>query len=232
MATKLKPRKRPAKAGPLRRLTAKERAAKDAMGVNYGPGIIPKPETLAVLKPYNIKSEAGGALIEACWEALGVYRIENGMLTDRLTPTELVEQARMTAAIAEELHQRMEFMAPEVSGIADPEATKVWGDRIFSESFKTDLIRLQVVLRGVAHDIDSTFDKTVTKRTAPRDRLLAHVDVKLAEIAPQLDDVRRRILGGNLLDCWGVPVPDDADELLKAIKRGKKALSGKMTQKV
>ena len=211
------------KPGPLRRLSDREVAAHDATGSIWGVGVVPREKTIAALAAHDVGSEAAEAIIEATWDHLGRYKMDANLIDKRLTPTEIVEQARMTADIAEELERRIRYMEPNIEGMAHGMAYRAWGERMLSQEFQTDLTRLRVLMAAVAKDVEAHARKTVTKRTGPRNRLLGHVADAVSESCPSKTRAEARAIAADLLRCWGIQAPADDREQRRAAKRGKRS---------
>ena len=221
MTDKPKTKKVPAKAGALRRLSDREVEAHKATGSAWGEGIVPRDKTIAMLAGHGVGVEAAETIIAASWDHLGRYRMDANLIDKRLTPTEIVEQARMTAEIAKELERRIRYMEPNIKGMAHGEAHRAWGERMLSPEFQTDLTRLQVLMGNVAGTVDAHARKTVTKRTGPRNRLLGHVADAITESCPEKTQSESRAIAADLLRCWGIQTPADDREQRRAAKRGK-----------
>lgn len=211
------------KPGPLRRLSDREVAAHDATGSIRGVGIVPRDKTIATLAAHDVGSEAAEAIIEAVWNHLGRYKMDANWIDKRLTPTEIVEQALMTAEIAKELERRIRYMEPNIMAMAHGKAIAAWGERVLSPEFQTDLTRLQVLMEAVANEVDTHARKTVTKRTGPRDELLGHVADAVSESCPSKTRAEALAIAADLLRCWGIQAPADDREQRRAAKRGKRS---------
>ncbi len=147
--------------------------------------------------------------------------MDANMIDKRLTPTEIVAQARMTGEIALELQQRLRYMEPNIRGLAHGKAYSTWGEGMLSPEFETELTRLGVLMRWVANEVDARASKTVSKRTGPRDRLLRDVVDAVANKAPNASKERVREVAADLLRCWGVQAPSADGKLRSAIARTK-----------
>lgn len=215
------PKKAPAKAGALRRLTEKEIAAHEATGGGWGPGIVPRDSTLATLAHHGITGATAETIIDGGWDHLGRYGMDANLIDKRLTPTEIIAQARMTAEIARELEQRLRYMEPNIHGLAWGKAFNLWGERLLSPEFRTDLTRLHVLMDWVAKEVDTRARKTVTKRTGPRNRLLAEITEVVSAAMPNTTKEMAREVAADLLRCWGVQAPAADRKLRSAIARTK-----------
>lgn len=213
--------KKPAKTAPLRRLTEREIEAHKSMGGIWGEGCVPRPETLRVLAAHGIEGEQAERVIEGSWDHLGRYGMDANVIDKRLTPTEIVEQARMTAAVAAELERRIRYMEPNIRGMAHGKSFAAWGERMLSPEFQTDLTRLRVLMEWVAGEVDRRARKTVTKRTGPRNRLLAEVSAVVCASCDGTSKERGREIAADLLRCWGVQAPAADRKLRAAVARTK-----------
>jgi hypothetical protein len=221
MTTKRTTKKAPAEAGALRTLSGREIEAHASFGSAWGEGIIPRDETLAALARHGIGGDKAEAIINASWDHLGRYQMDANLIDKRLTPKEIVAQARMTAQIAHELNRRMRHMEPNIKAMASWEARRAWGERMVSLDFQDDLIRLEVLMKWVANYVDKRARKTVTKRTGPRNRLLAEI-VSVVKLAwPDATKERTMEVAADLLRCWGVQAPSNERDQRRAANRGK-----------
>ena len=219
MAEKRPTKKAPAKAGALRRLTEREVDAHKSMGSSWGEGVVPREKTLASLASNGITGEAAESIIDGSWDHLGRYAMDANVLDKRLTPSEIVGQALMTAEMAKELERRIRYMEPNIKGMAIGKAHSAWGERIVSSEFQTDLVRLQALMKWVADDVDRRARKTVTKRTGPRNRLLKEIVEVVGQSCPGLTKEKAREVAADLLRCWGVQAPAAERKLRSAIAR-------------
>ena len=64
--------------------------------------------------------EVALALLGGLIDHVGRYQVANAWLAARLTPTEIVAQARMTADIAADLADRIRYVEPNNPGTGDP----------------------------------------------------------------------------------------------------------------
>lgn len=218
MTPKRKTRKAPAKAGALRRLSDREKDAHAATNSAWGPGLIPRDDTLAVLKAYGIKGAEAEAIIVNAVDPFGRYRMDENYRQKRLNRVELIKQAEDTAAIALELYNRVLNMDPNIRAWAVSDSLRAWDDSAFPESGQNYLVRLHALMRAAAGHARGLPSK-VPGRTRHRDKLLAEVSDSVLDASPGLTKTRAREIAGALLDCWGVESPTDGSKVRKAIKR-------------
>lgn len=216
----------PAKAGArtnkqrITKLTRREIAAHEATGGWWGPGTVPRDATLHVLNTHGIVGDDAESLIAACVDPLGRFLMDDNFRQKRLTPAEMVKQARDTAAVAEELGKRIRNMDPHIRAHVVGKAYATWRDLAFPESLEPTLTKLQVVCQFVAKELDKIPSK-VPKRTGARNVLLADV---ICILAPHVaTKVKQRKVACELLTAWGVDTPVTDHKVRKAIRgRGTK----------
>lgn len=229
MATKKKVEKAPARTAGARpnkqritKITRREIDAHEATGGVWGPGIVPRDETLRVLSTYGIVGEIAEAIIDDSVDPLGRFRMDENYRKKRLTPAEMARQARDTSAVAEELEKRIRNMDPHIRAYAVGKAYTAWGEAAFPESLEPPLTRLAVLLKLVAAMID-TFPSKVPKRTGPRDELLSEVVGILGRRVTKVSKAVQRQIAVDLVSVWGAPVPASDYKIRKAVRgRGTK----------
>ncbi|QIK81750.1 hypothetical protein G7069_09180 [Lysobacter sp. HDW10] len=221
MATKRTMKPSAEKSAPLRRLSAKEKGAHDATGYWWGEGTVRYDTAKTTLKRHRVPGEVALALLGGLIDHVGRYQMANAWLAARLTPTEIVAQARMTADIAADLADRIRYMEPNLAAHVSALGNRATKDVAFAESGLEYLTRVQVYCMVAAQEIERMARKTVTNRTFHRDRLLAEVDAAISKQLPEMQTLKRCELAADLMACWGIEVSQDVGELRKQIKRGK-----------
>lgn len=205
---------------PLRRLTDREKEAHDATGACWGPGIIPATATEAVLTKNEIAKDRFQTIMDELIDPVGRYYMDANFIEKRLTPTQIVEQGRMTAAIAQELIQRIQYMEPNLRAYAAEKSFTAWGESMLPESGIQFLTRLAALMNITATELDAKARKTVTKRTGPRDKLLADAAAVISRHSG-LGKLRAREVAADLLRAWKVQAPSDERKLRRAVNRTK-----------
>jgi hypothetical protein len=219
------PRPRPMKQrtapkGPLRRLSARERAAHDSTGFVWGSGGVPRDATLRTLRAYGIRGDAAEGVLAAAVRPLGHFRMEEAARSARLSRLELVQQAHDTAAMAEALRERVACMDPVISAWVVEAGVRGWGDHSFPESGLQYLERLAAAMQSAAAQARALPSK-VPGRTEHRNQLLATTVDVVRECCPGTTKTRAREVAVALLECWGVDAPTDQSRQRRAAKRAK-----------
>lgn len=86
----------------------------------WGEGTVRYDTAKTTLKRHRVPGEVALALLGGLIDHVGRYQVANAWLAARLTPTEIVAQARMTADIAADLADRIRYMEPNNPGTGDP----------------------------------------------------------------------------------------------------------------
>lgn len=204
----------------ITKLSRRDIEAHEATGSAWGPGIIPRDETLAVLRPYGITGDAAEAIITDSIDPLGRYRMDENFREKRLSRAEMIKQAEGTAEAAMELYRRVLHMDPYIRAWCDSDSFRAWDDIAFPESGKQYLIRMHALMKAAAAKARSLPSK-VPSRTGHRNRLLAETTESVGNRSGEMSKARAREIAGALLQCWGVESPTDASKARKAIKRAK-----------
>ena len=202
------------------KLSRRDIEAHKATGSTWGPGIVPRDESLALLKGYGITGAAAEAIIADSIDPLGRYRMDENFRDKRLSRSELIKQAEGTAAVALELYNRVLNMDPYIRAWCVSDSYRAWSEVAFPESGQDYLVRMHALMNAAAAKARSLPSK-VPSRTGHRNRLLAEAAESVRGRCDGMTKTRAREIAGALLECWGVESPADASKARKAIKRAK-----------
>lgn len=204
----------------ITKLSRREVEAHRATGGAWGPGIVPKTETINVLGIHGITDDAAEAIVAEVIDPLGRYRMDENFRGARLSRAELIKQARDTAAVALELYTRVQNMDPFIRAWADSDSFRAWGEIAFPESGEQYLLRLHALMNAASAKASSLPSK-VPKRTGNRDVLLALTAEVVRKHSAKMTKRKAGEVAAELLECWGVNSPKDDNKVRKAIRRAK-----------
>lgn len=196
-------------------LSRKEVAAHSATGGGWGPSTVPRDKTLTVLGAHGIRDEAD-AILSACVDPLGRYLMTENFKNAQLSPAEVRKQARETAAVAEELHRRIQYMDPFLDGLVSGYAYRM-NQIDFPNNGLDYLLRLQWVMRACEKDAEAWPSK-VPKRTQARNELATTVMGILIQSVPAMTKDRAREIAAEILAAWGVALPVDERNKRRAVR--------------
>ena len=215
MATKRPAKKAPAKkAGAKPKLENKQRVTllttRERRASTSG-GILDDriPETAVAQRLTN---EAGFSIEQAnvvsvLRARVAWCRLMQSPESNRLEPREISQQALDTAAAAEELIARMEFMVPSLAGVADEKAFQAWGETVFEMEtrMKDDLHRLIALMRDAARQIRAQPSKPGEKTTERKVARAEIAETLRAHSDPRLGQRAAKELADELLTLCGLP---------------------------